>query len=187
MRNEGWEELISKVIKICNKHDIDVLGLDAPYVQVKNLSAMLQLRMFLICIIIGMIVCFGVVDLQLQELNIRFDEEREYWTFTICFMFDSYIIICARSGRVIIFEIMLEMFDVTQNLHSWKNFQIFMENLKKQISATHLIATTNVEQVFVSYEVCVKSQMSNNNKLFNDRPVTCVCNVNVLSLIFIDA
>lgn len=33
----------------------------------------------------------------------------------------------------------------------------------------------------------VKSQMSNNNKLFNDRPVTCVCNVNVLSLIFIDA
>lgn len=62
-----------------------------------------------------------------------------------------------------------------------------MKNLKKQISATHLIATTNVEQVFVSYEVCVKSQMSNNNKLFNDRPVTCVCNVNVLSLIFIDA
>lgn len=157
MRNEGWEELISKVIKICNKHDIDVLGLDAPYVQVKNLSAMLQLRMFLICIIIGMIVCFGVVDLQLQELNIRFDEEREYWTFTICFMFDSYIIICARSGRVIIFEIMLEMFDVTQNLHSWKNFQIFMENLKKQISTTHLIATTNVEQVFVSYEVCEES------------------------------
>lgn len=43
--------------------------------QVKNLSAMLQLRMFLICIIIGMIVCFGVVDLQLQELYIRFDEE----------------------------------------------------------------------------------------------------------------
>jgi len=36
MRNEGWEELISKVIKICNKHDIDVPNMDALYAQRKK-------------------------------------------------------------------------------------------------------------------------------------------------------
>jgi len=36
MRNEGWEELISKVIKICNKHDIDVSDMDALYTQKKK-------------------------------------------------------------------------------------------------------------------------------------------------------
>ncbi|KAL5130844.1 Zinc finger MYM-type protein 1 [Glycine soja] len=36
MRNDGWEELISKVMEICNKHDIDVPDLDAPYVQRKK-------------------------------------------------------------------------------------------------------------------------------------------------------
>ncbi|RZB69468.1 putative pre-mRNA-splicing factor ATP-dependent RNA helicase DEAH6 [Glycine soja] len=29
MRNDGWKELISKVMEICNKHDIDVPDLDA--------------------------------------------------------------------------------------------------------------------------------------------------------------
>ena len=36
MRNDGWEELISKVMEICNKHDIDVPDLDALYVQGKK-------------------------------------------------------------------------------------------------------------------------------------------------------
>jgi len=36
MRNKGWQELISKVIKICNKYDIDVLDMDAPYAQRKK-------------------------------------------------------------------------------------------------------------------------------------------------------
>jgi len=36
IRNEGWEKLISKVIKICNKHDIDVPDMDAPYAQRKK-------------------------------------------------------------------------------------------------------------------------------------------------------
>ncbi|RZC19012.1 Zinc finger MYM-type protein 1 [Glycine soja] len=46
MRNNGWEKLISKFMEICNKHDIDMPDLDAP-----------------------------VLDLQLHELNARFDEE----------------------------------------------------------------------------------------------------------------
>jgi len=37
MRNKGWEELISKVIKISNKHDIGVLDMDALYAQRKKL------------------------------------------------------------------------------------------------------------------------------------------------------
>ncbi|RCW19135.1 hypothetical protein GLYMA_12G115000v4 [Glycine max] len=36
MRNDGWEELISKVMEICNKHDIDVPDLDAPYLHELN-------------------------------------------------------------------------------------------------------------------------------------------------------
>ena len=37
-RNEEWEieELISKVIKICNKHDIDASDMDLPYAQRKK-------------------------------------------------------------------------------------------------------------------------------------------------------
>lgn len=37
MRNDGWEELIYKVMKICNKYDIDVSDMDALYVQGKKL------------------------------------------------------------------------------------------------------------------------------------------------------
>lgn len=31
MKNEEWKEFIYKVIKICNKYDIDVLDMNAPY------------------------------------------------------------------------------------------------------------------------------------------------------------
>ncbi|KAL6582638.1 hypothetical protein OROMI_004716 [Orobanche minor] len=36
MRDDGWEKLISKVVAICNKHEFDVRGMDAPYVQGKK-------------------------------------------------------------------------------------------------------------------------------------------------------
>lgn len=32
MRNDGWYEYISNVMKIWNKHDIDVPDIDTPYV-----------------------------------------------------------------------------------------------------------------------------------------------------------
>ncbi|KAH1227879.1 Zinc finger MYM-type protein 1 [Glycine max] len=75
MRNGGWKELISKVMEICNKHDIDVLDLDAPYVQGKKprrhatTSSVSNLHHYKHdCL-------FSVSDLQLHELNARFDEE----------------------------------------------------------------------------------------------------------------
>ncbi|KAH1195850.1 Zinc finger MYM-type protein 1 [Glycine max] len=75
MRNDGWEELISKVMEICNKHDIDVPDLDAPYVQGKKprrhatTSSVSNLHHYKHdCL-------FSVLDLQLHELNARFDEE----------------------------------------------------------------------------------------------------------------
>ncbi|KRH65473.1 hypothetical protein GLYMA_03G038400v4, partial [Glycine max] len=60
MRNNGWEKLISKFMEICNKHDIDMPDLDAP---VSNLHHYKH-----DCL-------FSVLDLQLHELNARFDEE----------------------------------------------------------------------------------------------------------------
>jgi len=36
MRNKGWEELVSKIIKIFNIHDIDVSDIDALYAQRKK-------------------------------------------------------------------------------------------------------------------------------------------------------
>jgi hypothetical protein len=75
MRNEGWEELISKVIQVCNKHDIDVPDMDAPYAQRKkarqlsSTSTVSNLHHFKNdCL-------FSVLDLQLHELNARFGEE----------------------------------------------------------------------------------------------------------------
>ncbi|KRH30943.1 hypothetical protein GLYMA_11G216600v4, partial [Glycine max] len=75
MRNDGWEELISKVMEICNKHDIDMPDLDAPYVQGKKprrhatTSSVSNLHHYKHdCL-------FSVLDLQLHELNARFDEE----------------------------------------------------------------------------------------------------------------
>ncbi|XP_050908850.1 uncharacterized protein LOC127122585 [Lathyrus oleraceus] len=47
MWNDGWIELISKLMEICNKHDIDLPDMDDA--------------------------C--VLDLQLHELNVMFDEE----------------------------------------------------------------------------------------------------------------
>jgi hypothetical protein len=75
MRNEGWEELISKVIQVCNKHDIDVPDMDAPYAQrnkarqLSSTSSVSNLHHFKNdCL-------FSVLDLQLHELNARFGEE----------------------------------------------------------------------------------------------------------------
>ena len=36
MRNDGWEDLISRVVKICTTHDIDVPDMDAPYKEGKK-------------------------------------------------------------------------------------------------------------------------------------------------------
>ncbi|KAG4921415.1 hypothetical protein JHK84_050288 [Glycine max] len=56
MRNDGWEELISKVMEICNKHDIDVHDLNALYVQGKKPRR-------------------HATTSSLHELNARFDED----------------------------------------------------------------------------------------------------------------
>ncbi|KAL2586489.1 hypothetical protein AAZV13_13G057800 [Glycine max] len=75
MRNDGWEELISKVMEICNKHDIDMPDLDALYVQGKKprrhatTSSVSNLHHYKHDYL------FSVLDLQLHELNARFDEE----------------------------------------------------------------------------------------------------------------
>jgi hypothetical protein len=74
MRDDGWEELISKVVKICNKHDIDVPDMDAPYMPSKKprgptTSSVSNLHHYKHdCL-------FNVLDLQLHELNVRFGEE----------------------------------------------------------------------------------------------------------------
>ncbi|KAG4924534.1 hypothetical protein JHK87_050074 [Glycine soja] len=56
MRNDGWEELVSKVMEICNKHDIDVHDLNALYVQGKKPRR-------------------HATTSSLYELNARFDED----------------------------------------------------------------------------------------------------------------
>ncbi|XP_024640541.1 uncharacterized protein [Medicago truncatula] len=75
MRNEGWEDLISRVVKICTKHDIDVPDMDAPYMEGKKprrvtpVSSVSNLHHYKnVCL-------FSVLDLQLQELTARFNEE----------------------------------------------------------------------------------------------------------------
>ncbi|XP_024632221.1 uncharacterized protein [Medicago truncatula] len=75
MRNEGWEDLISRVVTICTKHEIDVPDMDAPYMEGKKprrvppVSSVSNLHHYKNdCL-------FSVLDLQLQELNARFDEE----------------------------------------------------------------------------------------------------------------
>ncbi|AES71682.1 general transcription factor-like zinc finger protein, putative [Medicago truncatula] len=60
MRNEGWEELISKVIKIYNKHDIDVFDMHHIVFNLNHFKNN--------CL-------FSVLDLQLHELNVTFGEE----------------------------------------------------------------------------------------------------------------
>ncbi|KAK2427226.1 zinc finger MYM-type protein [Trifolium repens] len=73
LRNDGWEKLVSTVVKVCNKLDIDVPDMDATYVQRKkprkqdpSVSNLHHYKHD--CL-------FSVVDLQLQELSARFDEE----------------------------------------------------------------------------------------------------------------
>ena len=73
LRNDGWEKLLSKVVKICNKNSIDVPDMDATYLQRKKArkqdSSVSNLHHYKHdCL-------FSVVDLQLQELNAKFDEE----------------------------------------------------------------------------------------------------------------
>uniref|UniRef100_K7MT71 HAT C-terminal dimerisation domain-containing protein n=1 Tax=Glycine max TaxID=3847 RepID=K7MT71_SOYBN len=69
MRNDGWEELISKVMEICNKHDIDVPDLDALYVQGKKprrhatTSSVSDLHHYKHDYL------FSILDLQLHEIN----------------------------------------------------------------------------------------------------------------------
>ncbi|PNX86157.1 HAT family dimerization domain containing protein [Trifolium pratense] len=73
LRNDGWEKLVTKVVKVCNNLDIDVPDMDATYMQRKkprkqdpSVSNLHHYKHD--CLV-------NVVDLQLQELNARFDEE----------------------------------------------------------------------------------------------------------------
>ncbi|XP_058776173.1 uncharacterized protein LOC131650484 [Vicia villosa] len=56
MRNDGWEELISKVMEVCSKLNINVPNMDASYVQGKKPRR-------------------HATTSSLHELNARFDEE----------------------------------------------------------------------------------------------------------------
>ncbi|KAH1199043.1 hypothetical protein GmHk_18G052493 [Glycine max] len=75
MRNDGWKELISKLMEIGNKHDIDVPDLDALYVQGKKprrhatTSSVSDLHHYKHDYL------FSILDLQLHEINDRFDED----------------------------------------------------------------------------------------------------------------
>jgi len=57
MRNEGWEELIFKVVEIRNKHDIDVHDIDASYMQGKKQRRHISTSSVSNLIILRMIVC----------------------------------------------------------------------------------------------------------------------------------
>ncbi|CAL5195914.1 unnamed protein product [Lathyrus oleraceus] len=74
MSNDGWEELIPKVMEICNKYDIDMPDMDALYVQGKK-----PRRYFTTSNVSNLHhynhdCLFRLLDLQLHELNARFDE-----------------------------------------------------------------------------------------------------------------
>ncbi|XP_021740877.1 zinc finger MYM-type protein 1-like [Chenopodium quinoa] len=73
MRDHGWEDFLHLVVCFCVKHDVEVPTMDDMYVprgrsrrffaKVSNLHRF-RVEMFI-----------SVIDLQLQELNSRFDEE----------------------------------------------------------------------------------------------------------------
>ncbi|CAM8906239.1 unnamed protein product [Rhodiola kirilowii] len=72
LREGGWENLLCKVIEICKRLDIDVPEMDATYIQRKKArtsdASFSNLNHYKHdCLV-------SVVDLQLQELNSRFDE-----------------------------------------------------------------------------------------------------------------
>ncbi|CAM8942367.1 unnamed protein product [Rhodiola kirilowii] len=72
LRDGGWENLLCKVVEICKRLDIDVPEMDATYMQRKKArtsdASFFNLNHYKHdCL-------FSVVDLQLQELNSRFDE-----------------------------------------------------------------------------------------------------------------
>ncbi|CAL5183176.1 unnamed protein product [Lathyrus oleraceus] len=85
MRNDGWEELISKVMKIYNKHYIDVPDIDALYVHGKKpkrhtrTSSVSNFHHYKHGYL------FSDLDLQLHELNVRVDEENiEILKYVLC-------------------------------------------------------------------------------------------------------
>jgi hypothetical protein len=75
MRDDGWKELISMVIKKFNKHDIDAPDMDESYMQWMKPRGLATSGVFNLhhykhdCF-------FSVLDIQLHGLNVRFDEEK---------------------------------------------------------------------------------------------------------------
>ena len=71
LRNDGWESLIGKIIAFCNKHKIDVLNMEEAYVdpyhprRKSNTLNQFHYRVEFF---------YMIVDMQLLELNDRFDE-----------------------------------------------------------------------------------------------------------------
>ncbi|KAL6505301.1 hypothetical protein OROGR_025118 [Orobanche gracilis] len=84
MRDDGWEKHFFKVVAICNKHEFDVPDMDALYVQGKKsrrrTSSTSNMHHYKNdCL-------FSVLDLQLQELNARFDVENTELLYCVaCF------------------------------------------------------------------------------------------------------
>lgn len=72
MRDEGWENLLQKVISFCTKHEIDVPSMDAHYVPQGRSRRFVQQATNLHHFRVG--IFLEVIDLHLQELDNRFSE-----------------------------------------------------------------------------------------------------------------
>ncbi|XP_057538192.1 uncharacterized protein LOC130815725 [Amaranthus tricolor] len=72
MRDEGWDNLLKKVITFCTKHEIDVPSMDAHYVPQGRGRRFVQQATNLHHFRVG--IFLEVIDLHLQELDNRFNE-----------------------------------------------------------------------------------------------------------------
>ncbi|KAJ9539525.1 hypothetical protein OSB04_032258 [Centaurea solstitialis] len=70
-RNEGWQPLLSNITSFCNKYDVENLNMEHPYyngISRRKGSKVSNSRHYQVDVF------YSVIDMQLQELNNRFNE-----------------------------------------------------------------------------------------------------------------
>ncbi|KAL5187773.1 hypothetical protein HKD37_05G013386 [Glycine soja] len=178
MRNDGWEELISKVMEICNKHDIDVPYLDALYVQGKKLrrhdttSSVSDLHHYNHDYLFS-----------LHELNDRFDEDNtKLLQYVSCLSPSS-------SFEAFDVKILLRMIELYPNdfvdvlevvvRHQLQNY---VRNVRCDPKFANLAGNNcKCETCFFSYEICEESAMLQRDVIIERDILGTINNVIILA------
>ncbi|KAG5019845.1 hypothetical protein JHK87_015700 [Glycine soja] len=176
MRNDGWEELISKVMEICNKHDIDVPDLDALYLHELNDrfdEDNIELLQCVSCLSPSS--SFEAFDVKklLRMVELYPNDFVDVWEVVVRHQLQNYVRNVRCDPKFVKLKGLSELCAKLVKTKKCNTFDIVYRLLK--LALVLPVATASVKRVFSTMKF-VKSQLCNkmDDQWLNDRLVTFI-------------